>query len=195
MPIPDACGQKSVTGLSSHSTELKGAPRSWMVEILVDAEQLQLLRHEHRFVPRGSSHSLRLDGESALPVELDRVRRHIGREPFASFATCEVLNKCQQHSTMSLALDVSTNGHPANHGNSSRHIDADDANHIATVPQQLGMIAGHALVRTVLVVDAEQSSRLEQDTAANVVIRTPLVCFDRRNQRVIGGVHAPSTAS
>jgi hypothetical protein len=27
------------------------------------------------------------------------------------------------------------------------------------------------------------------------VIRTPLVCFDRRNERVIGGVHAPSTAS
>ena len=96
---------------------------------------------------------------------------------------------------MSVTLDIRANGHPTEKGNSSCDVDADDPNRIATMPQQLGMIAGRALVRTVLVVDAKQSSRLEQDAAANVVVRTPLVWFDRRNKRVIGRLQGPSGLS
>jgi len=40
---------------------------------------------------------------------------------------------------MSVTLDIRTNGHPTEHGNSSYDVNADDTNRIATVPQQLGL--------------------------------------------------------
>src|SRR6476659_6136845 len=86
---------------------------------------------------------------------------------------------------MSAALDIRTNRHPTQHRISTRDIDPDDTNRITTMEQQLGMISCRALVRTVLVVDAELSACLEQHVAANLVVVSPLTGFDRRHQRVV----------
>ena len=113
----------------------------------------------------------------------------MGYQPSATVGRGELLRERKQGSTVSGSLHRLTNGHAPEDRLMSRDVDADDTNGIPLVQQQLGVIPGSLVVGTMLVVDAELSSCLEQHLAADVMVDAPRVDIGRRDKFVFAHYH------
>ena len=123
--------------------------------------------------------------EAAPLVELDRLRRHIRRQPLAALLSRELLREREQHPAMPQPLNIRTNRNPAEDCDCRIDVDSHDADRLAAIEQELRIVAERALVGTIFLVDAKLSACLEQHCPADLVIGAPLGPISRRDQLVI----------
>jgi hypothetical protein len=120
----------------------------------------QGLRHVHRFAP-GLSGTFSSDRKAAPLIELHGIDRNVRHQPHAAGVLREPLREHEHYTAMPEPLDIRTNCYSAKYRRCCIDVDPNDTDGIATVKQQLGMVARRLLIWPIFVVDAKLSACFE----------------------------------